>query len=140
LIGSEEELSLNHFAIELDVSRNTILNDLKQVRIVASGFKLSVKYSRAKGYIIEGEEFHIRKLLFNVIDNMLQIPSGEERVKVLVGIEETDLLEVQSRIEKVENKLNLKFTDEKVIMMPYDLLLVLRRVRMGKVIESFSIE
>src|SRR5690625_1084330 len=38
LLSSEEELSLNHFTSELDVSKNTILNDLKQVREIASDY------------------------------------------------------------------------------------------------------
>src|SRR5690625_1801212 len=40
LLSSEEELSLNHFTSELDVSKNTILNDLKQVREIAAGYSL----------------------------------------------------------------------------------------------------
>lgn len=140
LIGSKEELSLNHFAIELDVSRNTILNDLKHVRKIAAESDLSIKYSRINGYVIEGEEFSIRKLLFNVIDNMLQITGGDERIKYLVDIEDAELEEVRSRIGRVEKQLNLKFTDEKVALMPYDLLLVLRRIGEGKTIKSFHIE
>lgn len=140
LIGSKEELSLNHFAIELDVSRNTILNDLKHVRKIASEFNLGIKYSRINGYVIEGKEFYIRKLLFNVIDNMLQITGGDERIKHLVDVKETELEEVKYRIERVEKQLNLKFTDEKVAIMPYDLLLVLRRIYIGNTIKSFHIE
>lgn len=140
ITGSEEELSLNHFAIELDVSRNTILNDLKHARVIATEFNLKIKYSRIRGYVIEGEEFEIRKLLFNVIDNMLQITGGDERIKYFVSINDLELEKVKLRLEKVESELNLKFTDEKLSTMPYDLLLVLRRIDMGKVIKSFNIE
>lgn len=140
ITGSEEELSLNHFAIELDVSRNTILNDLKHARVIATEFNLKIKYSRIRGYVIEGEEFDIRKLLFNVIDNMLQITGGDERIKCFVSINDLELEKVKLRLEKVESELNLKFTDEKLSTMPYDLLLVLRRIDMGKAVKSFNIE
>lgn len=140
ITGSEEELSLNHFAIELDVSRNTILNDLKHARVIATEFNLKIKYSRIRGYVIEGEEFEIRKLLFNVIDNMLQITGGDERIKYFVSINDLELEKVKLRLEKVESELNLKFTDEKLSTMPYDLLLVLRRIDMGKAVKSFNIE
>lgn len=140
ITGSEEELSLNHFAIELDVSRNTILNDLKHARVIATEFNLKIKYSRIRGYVIEGEEFDIRKLLFNVIDNMLQITGGDERIKYFVSINDLELEKVKLRLEKVESELNLKFTDEKLSTMPYDLLLVLRRIDMGKAVKSFNIE
>ncbi|GAB3056931.1 BglG family transcription antiterminator [Salinicoccus sesuvii] len=139
LIGSHEALSLNHFSFDLDVSRNTILNDFKKVREIASDYSLKIKYSRVNGYFIEGEEFHIRQLLFNVIDTLIQMNGGERRVKSLIGIEEDELAEVKSRIENVECELSLKFTDEKLRTMPFDLLLVLRRIREGQTIEAFKI-
>ncbi|MFC3419027.1 BglG family transcription antiterminator [Salinicoccus hispanicus] len=139
LLGSNEELSLNHFAFELDVSRNTILNDFKKVRENALEYSLEVKYSRVNGYFIEGEEFHIRQLLFNVIDTLVQMNGGEDRIKSLVGIKEDEFAEIESRIGNVERKLNLKFTDDKVRTMPFDLLLVLRRISQSQTIESFKI-
>src|SRR5690625_5551048 len=81
LLSSEEELSLNHFTSELDVSKNTILNDLKQVREIASDYGVAIRYSRIKGYIIDGKEFQIRKLLINVIDKILEMSNGEDRIR-----------------------------------------------------------
>src|SRR5690625_3038566 len=140
LLSSEEELSLNHFTSELDVSKNTILNDLKQVRELAAEYGLTIRYSRIKGYLIEGKEFQIRKLLISVIDVVLEMPSGEERIRQLLSIEVKQLEDLSSRIEKVESKLSLKFTDEKILTLPYTLLLVLRRIKQGKEIKTFPIQ
>ena len=140
LLSSEEELSLNHFTSELDVSKNTILNDLKQVREIASDYGVAIRYSRIKGYIIDGKEFQIRKLLINVIDKILEMSNGEDRIRQLADIEMQDLKELSNRIEKVENKLNLKFTDEKILTMPYTLSLVLRRIKLGKEMKTFYIQ
>lgn len=140
LLSSEEELSLNHFTIELDVSKNTILSDLKQARELTSEYNLTIRYSRTKGYLMEGKEFYVRKLLINVVYKILEMPSGRDRISRLVGIKTQDLDELSDRIENVENKLNLKFTDEKIKIMPYTLLLVLRRIKQGKKIKAFYIQ
>src|SRR5699024_6291348 len=103
-------------------------------------YGLTIRYSRIKGYLIEGKEFQIRKLLISVIDVVLEMPSGEERIRQLLSIEVKQLEDLSSRIEKVESKLSLKFTDEKILTLPYTLLLVLRRIKQGKEIKTFPIQ
>jgi len=140
LLSKNEDLSLIHFTSELDVSKNTILSDLNEARKWVSEYDLAIRYSRRDGYLIEGEEFFIRKLLINIINKVLEMPNGKLRLRELVGIKETELEELGIRLEKVENKLNLKFTDEKIETLPYTLLLVLRRVKSNVMKTSFSIK
>ncbi|RDW20675.1 BglG family transcription antiterminator [Oceanobacillus chungangensis] len=140
LLGSEEELSLNHFTIELEVSKNTILSDMKQVQVFLDEYNLVNRYSRKHGYLIEGDEFQIRKLLNNVVQQVLLMSNGESRLMTLTGIKNEQINEFKQRIEKVENKLNIKFTDEKLETMPFTLILILRRIEKGSEIEAFSIK
>ena len=56
---------------------------------------LTIRYSRRDGYLIEGEEFFIRKLLINIIYKVLEMPNGKHRLKELVGIKETELEELR---------------------------------------------
>lgn len=140
LLSSQEELSLNHFTFELDVSKNTILNDLKQVQTYLKDYNLKIEYSRKNGYVITGQEFQIRKLLIEITNELLINSNNKRRIKQLIGIENKQIQEFTNRIEKVENELNLKFTDEKMEMMPYILILILRRIERGNVIKSKPIE
>ncbi|ASN04567.1 BglG family transcription antiterminator [Virgibacillus necropolis] len=140
LLSYKEELSLSHFTIELDVSKNTVLSDLKQVQNYLSDYDLIIRYSRKSGYLIEGKEFQVRKLLIHVTYQLLQMNNGKNRIKELTSIQRENVNEFTKRIEKVENKLNLKFTDEKMETMPYVLILLLRRIEKGNEIDSFSIE
>lgn len=140
LVGYEGELSLNHFTIELDVSKNTVLNDMKQMKKIASRYELLIRYSRLNGYVVDGEEFQIRKLLLRAMEKIIGLPNGEIRAKQALEMNEEELLDLQARVEKVENKLNLKFTDEKLLIMPYTLLLVLGRIRRGEVMRTFPIQ
>ncbi|MGP4106015.1 BglG family transcription antiterminator [Virgibacillus sp. L01] len=140
LLSTEEELSLNHFSIELDVSKNTVLSDLKDAQGFLDNYDLNLRYSRKFGYLIEGKEFKIRNLLIYSTYQMLSMPDGERRLKKLASIDEHEVAEYFKRIENVENKLDLRFTDEKLGTMPYVLILILRRIEQGYAINIFSIE
>ncbi|MBB6449934.1 transcriptional antiterminator/mannitol/fructose-specific phosphotransferase system IIA component (Ntr-type) [Geomicrobium halophilum] len=139
LISSEEELSLHHFTSELDVSKNTVLNDLKQAQAFLSAFDLSIRYTRRWGYLIEGQEFQVRKLLMKVTYQVLQINNGTNRIQKITGLQNEQVDEFHQRIENVENKLYLKFTDEKIETMPYILILIKRRIKQENKINPFSI-
>ncbi|MEC1375914.1 BglG family transcription antiterminator [Heyndrickxia oleronia] len=140
LILSTEELSLNHFTSYLKVSKNTVLSDLKLVqKQLEEEYGLIIRYSRKSGYVIEGKEFQIRKLLIHIISMMWNVHVGERRLKEMAGVNDQQLLKFSKRVEKVENKLNLKFTDEKIKMMPMILIFILKRIEKGNIIDSFSI-
>ncbi|HZG71639.1 MAG TPA: BglG family transcription antiterminator [Chondromyces sp.] len=140
LLSSNEELSLNHFVIELSVSKNTILHDLKQAQTYLNTYELNIRYSRKNGYLLEGKEFQVRKLLMEITDLVLQMNNGESRLQTISGICSEQVNEFTRRIEKVEDKLNLKFTDEKMKAMPYILILINRRIQRGNIINSFPIK
>ncbi|MFZ3576999.1 BglG family transcription antiterminator [Virgibacillus sp. DJP39] len=140
LLSSEDELSLVHFTSGLEVSKNTILNDLKRTESLVSSHGLHVRYPRQHGYLMDGNEFHIRKLLINTIYNVLEMNNGKEWLWKMANINQDEISELSSRIEKIENKLNLKFTDEKIETLPYTLVLVLRRINNGDTIDSFHIK
>jgi transcriptional antiterminator len=140
LLSKQEELSLIHFTSALDVSKNTVLSDLNAARAWVEEYDLVIRYSRRDGYLLEGEEFSIRRLLINTIYKILAIPNGKKRLKELANIHEKELEELTVRLEKIERKLNLKFADIEIETMPYSLLLVLRRMTDNKIETSFSIK
>lgn len=140
MLLSNDDLSLLHFTSELDISKNTVLRDLKRAKDYVSDFALSIQYSRRFGYLIEGDEFQIRKLLIHVIYKVLEMSNGPSRLHKLANIHENEIIELKKRIDRVEEKLNLQFTDEKIITMPYTLILVLRRIKKGNRVDSFYIK
>ncbi|WP_232324839.1 helix-turn-helix domain-containing protein [Halobacillus mangrovi] len=62
---------MNHFTFELDFSKNTILHDLKQAQAFLDEYNLTIKYSRKSGYLLEGKEFQVRRVLIRVIYELL---------------------------------------------------------------------
>ena len=139
LLSNNEELSIIHFTSELDVSKNTVLSDLKKAQSVAKQYSLMIRYSRREGYLIEGKEFHARRILMNTTNKVIEMNNGKELIKKLSSISEEEIDEFRKRLEQAENSLNLKFTDEKIDSMPYVLSLILKRIRMGKIVSYSTI-
>ncbi|MBW4081419.1 BglG family transcription antiterminator [Paenibacillus sp. S150] len=139
LLSKSGDLSLLHFTEALGVSKNTILSDLKNAQVLAGAYNLAVKYSRVLGYSLEGKEFNKRQALINIVYRTIDMYSGESWIRQLSGADSGEISALRRKIEAVEGKLNLKFTDEKIEAMPYILLLSLRRIRQGQIVEGFHI-
>lgn len=139
LLARDEELSLFHLKSALDVSKNTVLRDLKNAQQTVQSYQLNIQYSRQSGYRIEGKEFWKRKLLNDITNRVIKMYNGEELIKQMTNISEMQIEDINTRIENVEKTLNLKFTDEKITSMPYILIFILRRIKSGKIINSFMI-
>lgn len=73
----EEMLSNFHYQYLLQVSKNTIIADLKKVNQRTKKESVEVKYTRAKGYHLKGNELAKRKLAINSVDKLLNIPTGK---------------------------------------------------------------
>ncbi|NOU83328.1 PRD domain-containing protein [Paenibacillus sp. LMG 31459] len=139
LLSKNSDLSLLHFTDALGVSKNTILSDLKNAQAIAGAFDLAVTYSRVLGYSLEGKEFNKRQALINIVYRTIDMYGGETWIKELSGADSSEIAALSRKMEAVEAKLNLKFTDEKMESMPYILLLSLRRIRQGQIVEGFHI-
>lgn len=132
MLVSKDDLSLDYFSISLDISRNTILRDLKNLQKHLEPFQLQIRYSRRHGYHIEGNEMQIRKALMSTLMEFIGTDDGLSILMDVLELGESCLHEFRSRIEQVEQKLSIKFTDEKMKTMPITLFLILDRIRKGK--------
>lgn len=139
LASAFDELSIIHFTSELEVSKNTILSDLKKAKNYVKEYNLSIHYSRKAGYLLKGTEFNIRKLLIAVVDQLLRLNNGKDIIENVSSIQASEVEEIKKSIEKAENELNLKFTDEKIVSMPYIFSIILKRIQKGMIINQTAI-
>ncbi|GAA4714429.1 BglG family transcription antiterminator [Brevibacillus fulvus] len=135
LLSRNEELSLQHFASGLKVSRNTVLADLKRLNKTGQKYQLSLQYTRRNGYTLLGEEWTKRMLLIELVQKALKIANGEEWLLAVTGLSKAEVKRMRSRFEIVEKRLKIRFTDEKLMELPLTFLLLLRRIKRGKQIE-----
>jgi transcriptional antiterminator/mannitol/fructose-specific phosphotransferase system IIA component (Ntr-type) len=136
VLSSESELSLVHFTSALDVSKNTILRDLKYIQSILSAYQLEIVYSRSNGYDIGGDEWNIRRLLVDLIQSILNMFNGRTFIHKLIDLPEIEIIKLRKQMEEIEERLHLTFIDERMELLPYVIAILLRRIKKGKVIKN----
>ncbi|WP_430535811.1 BglG family transcription antiterminator [Listeria rocourtiae] len=132
LATNQEELSLNHFMGELDVSKNTVLRDLKGVQLIFDTFGLEVYYSRMKGYQIRGDEWNQRTALIYAVEHIISSYQGESFLQHFMQIDAARVDTIRKHLAEVERQLDLTFIDNKMQILPYILESIFRRIRKGQ--------
>ncbi|MBZ9536913.1 HTH domain-containing protein [Cytobacillus oceanisediminis] len=129
LLTSSSYYSLQGLADFVDVSKNTLLNDIKIIKERVKGYSVQVEYSRTKGYKIIGTEYNLRKLLVTELKTLLlhdfAIPLLEKK-KFIVR---NELFLLEQRLLKVEKALKISFTDEQIEHLPIILTLLIKRMK-----------
>lgn len=134
LLSKEDYLSLNHFIEDLKVSRNTVLRDLKDLDVELKGYDLYLKYTRKRGYFIDGDEWNKRKLLSDTLNSLTEIFNGINFVIEYAKVETSTIEKFRKRLELIEEDLDVQFTDERLKVLPLLIILLIRRVQKGKLI------
>ena len=71
IILCSDYISNSHLQDFLRMSKNSILADLKEVKVILQKYELQLIYSRDKGYYIDGNSNKIRELLERTIGNLI---------------------------------------------------------------------
>lgn len=112
IIASGENLSLTHLSQYLEVSKNTVLLDLKTIKTELSNFDLELKYQRSSGYEILGSSFNIRRFAEFCINNLSNTFS---LIKALEAIDKNidKLLDsYHNLIIHIETELGIRYSDK----------------------------
>ncbi|UMT80861.1 BglG family transcription antiterminator [Staphylococcus roterodami] len=139
LFSKENAMSLNHFAIDLQVSKNTIIHDLNHVKNLLESQGLALKYSRKRGYELVGDEFEIRRFFIKLIDQRLVHDITKSEVLKALSLTFEDIAFQKDKIKQVEQFLKSQFIDKSLSSLPYVLCVIRRRIKSGHVINPLNI-
>lgn len=131
LIFCGEYLSLFHFEDELEVSKNTVLKDIKKINETVEKFGVTVSYSRKKGYFFTGKEEEIRRYILLLVNDLLLNPYGERMIKQYLKFLEPQLDLIDQGIGRFEKEIATRFTDKVRMDAPFMLTILLRRIENG---------
>lgn len=133
-----EELSLDHFCIELQISKNTALTDIKRAKELLVKHRLKIEFSRKKGYVIVGDEWDKRIILFHAITDIYKNYGANVTEQLLESsVKHRD--HVRNDVLKIEKFLNVKYTDEDFYPLIYFISAVFVRIERGQIIDSSRI-
>ncbi|GEN86297.1 BglG family transcription antiterminator [Oceanobacillus sojae] len=140
LLTKTGDISLIHLTSELEVSKNTVLADLKKAQEIVRFYNLQIHYSRVEGYDMKGDEWNIRCLLLEVIDRIQRTSNGSQRLEVYGHLARDEINRMQDIIEHCESKMNIRFTDEKHNLLPYVFVCIIRRIQQGNMLNNGEID
>lgn len=142
LFVRNEAISSYHLTQLLQVSKNTVISDLKKANEMNSPFLVEIRYSRQKGYHLEGTEFDKRVLVMDYISRLIHVPYFERLIEYLLK-EVNGLIhvkEVQSALKQVEKQFELNFVEERLHQFAYFLLFYYCRQKEKKLVQFHSNE
>ena len=118
---TREPLGLNHFIINLQSSKNTILCDLKKIAKIGRQYKVELKYSRKQGYYFEGDPVKIRSLVLLAIINLKDNFLCKKLMSLAVsdGSYEAVFEEAKGKTEALIKEFNLPVMKEYLIQVIY---------------------
>lgn len=136
LLCIREELSIYHFTSELEISKNTFLTDLKKLEHKLEEYHLEVSYNRQEGYHLVGSEFSKREMMITSIRGILKIPKGKETIMDICRISQDMMEQMEKHIMTIEERLQVRFTDERLKELPLILCLIIIRTQKGRIIRE----
>lgn len=138
ILTRTEPLSLDHFSIDLKISKNTALTYVKKAKIYLAENDLNLEFDRKDGYRILGDEWDKRIVLYRSI-NKLYKQYGEKIVSELMETTGRYINDVKQDIVTIENYLNIKYVDEEFYPLIHFISAIVLRVKQGKVVEARNI-
>ena len=136
LLCVREELSIYHFTSKLEISKNTFLTDLKKLEQRLEEYHLEVLYSRQEGYHLVGSEYAKREMMVTSIRGILKIPRGKETIMDICQISEEMMEQVEKQISMIEERLQVRFTDERLKELPLIMCLIIIRTQKGRILRE----
>lgn len=140
IISRTEFLSVDHFTDSLNVSRNTILRDLKEIAQTVRNYGVELVYNRQDGYHFNGDEWNIRVMLMDLVSEVASFFNGMELIRHFTNISNEEIQEINQQLILIEEDLQIRFTDEKLKLLPVHVILIIRRILLGQSIKyNFNI-
>ncbi|MGB3891690.1 MAG: BglG family transcription antiterminator [Priestia megaterium] len=111
---------------ETEVSRNTVLQDIKDLKNKWAKKGISLTYSYKDGYEVKGSESDIRNLLYIHITELLSQHQEELLKRVMKADYEYSM--IYNWLVECEDKLGMAFTDKMLTQLAYMLTFCIQRI------------
>lgn len=123
------ETSVFYFQDFLQVSKGTVLNDIKRLREAVEENEITLDYSRKNGFCLSGEEFQLRKIAKNFIAKLQMTESGRFGLfQALCSIDFTWYAQLRDKISSISRKHSLMIVPSRLEELIFYFGLSLKRI------------
>ena len=139
----ENHINLSNLVEELDISRTTIKNDLKNVKEILAKYKLKLELKGNRGLILMGEEEDIRKLQLRVFsEHRSKFFTKKEKLEETLSkyLEEIDKNGIKTFIFYIQKQMEKIISDEAYEIIEAYILIALYRIKNDFKLEKISNE
>lgn len=135
LLTNETNNFLDGIAIDLHVSKNTALNDIKRLKRIIETNDLGIQFERKTGYNMIGDEWTKRIKLLQAIATIYK-HYGEQLTTALLAQWQSFMGQTHQKIQGVEQYLGIKYTDEDFYSLIYFVSAILIRIENGHLVDG----
>ncbi|MBO0959865.1 transcription antiterminator [Neobacillus sp. MM2021_6] len=130
----EEPISSVHLTQLLQVSKNTVISDVKKANEMNRPFLVEIRYSRQSGYHLKGTEFDKRVIVMHCLSQVLSVPYFEKLIDYLVKNRTGHIPfeDIHHTLLQMETQFELHFVEERIKQFAYFLLLYHYRLKERK--------
>ncbi|WP_332237126.1 BglG family transcription antiterminator [Sporolactobacillus sp. KGMB 08714] len=122
------------------VSRNTMYTDMKQIKEDLKVQQLEISFSRKTGYQITGSEYLLRNDLVQITRHLLKSFYGRSCLSIFGFVNEDEHAKLKERLTLIEEKTQIRLTDEQREELPFILAVLMNRIRSYPAPWTFKIE
>ncbi|MGL6065166.1 MAG: BglG family transcription antiterminator [Fusobacteriaceae bacterium] len=136
-----ELININQFCEELDLSRTTIKETLKELKKILEVYDLKLEIEPKQGLKLVGEEENIRRLQLKTL-NQYMVIEAQDYIKnffyeeISVYYQNINVKEVEKVISYVIKALNKVISDEAFITLNNYILIMIKRIEKGQILTS----
>jgi len=136
LICLYENQTMASLAKRLNVSKNTIQADLKEVATACEKEDIHLVSAGKKGYSLKGCESSIRRMYLSIVQGEKTSEQTIELFLRMMDFEEDFYTMLENKVEALEQKLGFSFSEQKLFFLVQVLCLSILRNKQGAYLEE----
>ncbi|MBP1043789.1 BglG family transcription antiterminator [Vagococcus sp. BWB3-3] len=126
---------LASMAETLIVSKNTVLSDMRKIKQLLRNQGLDLIYSRKNSYAISGKELDIRRLAITLLKEVIEDRVVFHTIQQVLKIDQKLIHKIETKIGELEQKLNVFFSEGKLIQLSYVIYMCVWRTSRGEALK-----
>lgn len=103
ILSSKDYINISLLMEMFNVSRSTIIKDLREIRQIVASYNLVLEYNLDRGYEIHGSEFQKRSLILIINSDYKYLI----QIKSISYYDDSDVEKLMSLFVKIEERLNI---------------------------------
>lgn len=137
IVFRTDSVSLDQLTIDLAVSKNTILTDIKTCNEILQQESKKMRIDNIKnvGYRLHGNEWYKRIICIKAVQYLLN-SCGEEQIKIIMNISQDRYENLKAKVQNIENLLTVQFTDNQFTILIYNLEILENRIKRRKFVNK----